>query len=213
MLFHEAIAIAKAAVELDGGFCRFVQANDDKYVLVDTLDFSNVLFKTKGGLRGRNSGNVSDVFDLFLKEAELNPRTKQEVVHSGRTYVSWSNNARTVFFECQYDPRVNLTREGYAGNCSFYISRGAKPYVIRTLRAALSRACQNVPNARGTFDPRNMYQQHIKYGTPALEKRAARLYDDVVETVPKPIEPNFDSQTLAIWDALRNGHRSNVTIN
>ena len=164
-------------------------------------------------LRGRKSGNISDVFDLFLKEAELNPRTKQEVVHSGRTYTSWSNNARTVFFECQYDPRVNLNREGYAGDCSFYVSRGAKPYAIRMLRAALSRACQNVPNVRGTSDPRSAYQQHVKYGTSALEKKAAELYNDMAETVPKPVEPSLDPQTLAIWDALRNGHRSTVTIN
>jgi hypothetical protein len=212
MLFPDAISIVKAAVELDGGFCRFVQADEDKYVLVDTLEFSNVLFRTKGGLRGRNSGNVSDVFDRFLKEAELNPRTKQEIVHSGRTYMSWSNNARTVFFECQYDPRTNLNREGYAGECAFYVSRGAKPYAIRGLRAALSRACSNVPNIQGTTDPLSRYQQHNKYGTPALEKQAVDLYDDETETVSEP-EPRFDSKTLAVWDALRNGRRSTVTIN
>jgi len=206
-MLQSALYIVREAVMNDACACTLVQA--EVKAPANILDFAKVQFRTKGALRGRNSGDVSDVFSAFLKEVGLTPRTKHEIESTHGNRVVWSNHQGTVFFLAQYDPVLN-NRTGYAGECSFYLTSDAPPYASRTALAALSKACTNVANSRGTTDPRSVYTHRMKHGTDAIKKSAEPVYKQIEEKEQTHEEPVEEEQQLSpeaqeLWEAIQRG--------
>jgi hypothetical protein len=166
---YSALLLVKAAISRSGGFSRLIASDvvePDKrdFMLKDSLEFTGVKFK-RSIARGRPTGeiDISAVFDRFLREAGLSPRTMHYVDYNGQRYLTFSNSDGTVMFDCEFDPRVHGAwtpdaKVGFAGNCNFWIATDAPKYVTRTLRSALARFTVNVANARGTTNPNAKYQ-------------------------------------------------------
>lgn len=210
-MFLSALMLVEAAVKSDRGFCCFVEgASTSQPELLDLIEFDAVQFKTSGP-KGRD---VFDYFSEFIKECGLVLKSKTNVSYHGHTYLSWSNTACNVFFDCQYDPRYNQAKPGFAGRATFYVNKGAPARVTRKLRGALSKVCVNVPNSWGNVDPVRNNLERSRHGTDALLRRAAEVRDSEHEEQEdqEPKELRVSPEALELWELIQRGHKR-ISIN